>query len=339
MIPLRERWPATCAAIQKVSLCDFMCQKRIFVVKNAAARLDYFDNNAESTGDGTHSMETTMKSIFGKTFVTLASAGLAVTMTTASWAGETLDRVMSSGVLKIATDANWPPMSFLDENGEMAGFDVEVAREVAKRLGVEAEFVTPQWAVITAGNWNGRWDISVGSMTPTTERAEVLSFPGIYYYTPAVFGVHTDSSATQVSDLEGKVIGATQASVYELYMNKDLKIDAVGVPAFTYDITAGELKAYESTTTAMDDIRLGDGVRLDGILGPLPTFKTAMENNYPVKVIGEPVFYEPLSVAIDKGDAEFEAKIAEIIAAMHADGRLSELSVEWHGLDYTKAVD
>ena len=280
-----------------------------------------------------------MKSVLRTTIGTLAAAGVAITMTTAAWAGETLDRVMSDGVLKVATDANWPPMSFLDENGEMDGFDVSVAREVAKRIGVEVEFVTPQWAVITAGNWNGRWDISVGSMTPTTERARVLSFPGIYYYTPAVFAVHSDSTAENVADLEGKVVGATQASVYEQYMNKDLVIDAVGVPDFTYDVTAGEIKAYESTTTAMDDIRLGNGVRLDGIIAGLPTFKVAIENEYPIKVIGEPVFFEPLSVAIDKGDAEFEEKIASIIQEMHADGTLTELSLKWHGLDYTKAVE
>lgn len=230
-------------------------------------------------------------------------------------------------------------MSFLNEDGEMDGFDVSVAREIAKRMGVEAEFVTPQWAVITAGNWNGRWDISVGSMTPTTERSRVLSFPGVYYYTPAVFAVHSDSSATSLDDLNGKAIGATQASVYEQYLNKDLVIDAAGVPDFTYDVAPGEIKAYESTTTAMDDIRLGDGVRLDAILAGLPTFEVAKENNYPVKVIGDPVFYEPLSVAIDKGDADFEAKVAAVVEEMHADGTLSDLSKKWHGLDYTKAVE
>lgn len=280
-----------------------------------------------------------MKSMMRKLTATMATIGLVSTLGTAVVAGETMDRVMSEGVLKIATDANWPPMSFLDENGEMDGFDVSVAREVAKRLGVEAEFVTPQWQVITAGNWNGRWDISVGSMTPTTERARVLSFPGIYYYTPAVFAVHADSDMSSVQDLNGKVVGATQASVYEQYMNKDLVIDAEGVPDFEYLVDAGEVKAYESTTTAMDDIRLGDGIRVDGIIAGLPTFVVAQENNYPVKVIGDPVFYEPLSVAIDKGDQAFHDKISGIIADMHADGTLTALSEEWHGLDYTKAVE
>lgn len=279
-----------------------------------------------------------MRPINGKSLRALLVTGLMLGMVASAWAGEVLERVMSEGVLKIATDANWPPMSFLDAKGKMVGFDVEVAREIAKRLGVEAEFVTPQWGVITAGNWNGRWDISVGSMAPTKERAEVLSFPAIYYYTPAVFAVHIDSPANAVTDLEGKVIGVTQASVYELYMSRDLKIDAAGVPEFSYDVTAGELKAYESTTATLDDIRLGDGVRLDGILGPLPTFKTAIDNNYPLKILGEPVFFEPLSVALDKGDSDFEAKIEEIIIEMHADGSLTKLSEEWHGLDYTKAI-
>ena len=274
-----------------------------------------------------------------KILTLLTAAATVVGFASASFAGEALDRVMSSGTLKIATDANWPPMSFLDDNGEMDGFDVSVAREVAKRLGVTAEFVTPQWVVITAGSWNGRWDISVGSMTPTKERSRVLSFPAVYYYTPAVFAVHTGSEADSLDDLDGKAIGATQASVYEQYLNQDLVIEAEGVPDFSYDVSAGEIKAYESTTTAMDDIRLGDGVRLDAILAGLPTFKVAMENNYPLRVIGEPVFYEPLAVAIDKGDDEFNAKITEIIAAMHADGTLSALSIKWHELDYTSVVE
>lgn len=98
-----------------------------------------------------------------------------------SFAGEALDRVMSAGVLKVATSADWAPQSFINDDNKMDGFDVDVARELAKRLGVEVEFVTPSWDIITAGRWNGRWDLSVGSMTPTKSRAEVLAFPGVYY--------------------------------------------------------------------------------------------------------------------------------------------------------------
>lgn len=253
----------------------------------------------------------------------------------ASFAGEALDRIMEAKTLKVATDANWAPQSFLNDNNEMDGFDVDVARELAKRLGVEVEFVTPAWDIITAGNWNGRWDVSVGSMTPTKARSEVLSFPAVYYYTPAAAAVHKDSDAGAVSDLSGKTVGATTASVFELYLQKDLTIDAEGVPSFEYQVEPGEIRSYKDSTAVMDDLRLGDGTRLDGMIGSLPALKNAIDNNYPIKILGDPVFYEPLAIAIDKGDAEFTDKVAAIVADMKADGTLTELSQKWYGIDYT----
>ncbi|WP_261842914.1 transporter substrate-binding domain-containing protein [Aliamphritea ceti] len=250
-------------------------------------------------------------------------------------AGEALDRVMDKKLLKVATDANWAPQSFLNDNNEMDGFDVNVAQEVAKRLGVQIEFVTPAWDIITAGRWSGRWDLSIGSMTPTTERAKVLTFPAVYYYTPASFVVHKDSDAQQVSDLNGKKVGVTTASVHERYLQKDLTIDAEGVPNFEYEVDTDFIKSYQSSNVVLDDLRLGNGSRLDGALTSVPTINEAMKNNYPIKPLGEPVFFEPLALAIDKGDQEFNDKLAAIVSEMRADGTLSELSQKWYSYDYT----
>ena len=85
-------------------------------------------------------------------------------------AGETLDRVTSTGTLTMSSDPEYPPQSFLNDANEMDGFDVDVGKEIAKRLGVELKIVTPAWEVITAGGWAGRWDMSVGSMTPAGSR-------------------------------------------------------------------------------------------------------------------------------------------------------------------------
>ena len=110
-------------------------------------------------------------------------------------AGEVLDRVMSKGVLVMSTDAEYPPQSSLDRTASSWASTSTSAAQIAERLGVDIEFVTPGWEVITAGHWNGRWDVSVGSMTPTEARAEVLDFPAVYYYTPAALactGQHHD---------------------------------------------------------------------------------------------------------------------------------------------------
>lgn len=264
----------------------------------------------------------------------LAVAALVCAPLTAQ-AGETLDRVMDSGTLTMSSDAAYPPQSFLNENNEMDGFDVDVGREIAKRLGVELEIITPAWEVITAGNWQGRWDISVGSMTPTETRAEVLDFPAVYYYTPASFAVHEESSADSLDDLNGKTIGVCGGCTYEHYLTKELVIDAEGAPEFTYDVEPGEIRSYETDTNAFDDLRLGDGARLDAVLSAQPTIDEAIKNGYPFKLVGDPVFYEPLAVATDKGDPEFDARIAEIVEEMRADGTLTELSEKWYGVDYT----
>ena len=276
---------------------------------------------------------------FTKTITGLAvGVALAFTAATAS-AGEAMDRVMKEGVLKVATDANWAPQSFINDKNEMDGFDVDVAKETAKRLGVKAEFVTPSWDIITAGNWSGRWDLSVGSMTPTKKRAEVLSFPGVYYYTPASVAVHKDSSYKTIAELDGKKVGASTASTFDLYLQKDLTIDAEGVPSFEYQMTPGEIKSYKDGTAALDDLRLGDGVRIHGMVGSLPAIQEGIKSGYPLKVLGAPVFYEPRALAIDKGDEEFNDKLAEIVKAMKDDGTLKTLSEKWYGIDYTSTIE
>jgi len=269
----------------------------------------------------------------------ILAAGAALTWAFGSitaQAGEVLDRVTSKGVMVMSTDPEYPPQSSLNAQNEFEGFDIDVGREIASRLGVEIEFVTPGWDVLTAGNWAGRWDLSVGSMTPTKARREVLDFPAIYYYTPAALVVHADNTTiSKPADASGKRIGVGIATTYENYLKKDLVIDAEGAPPFEYQINDAEIRTYDTDLLAIDDLRLGDSVRLDGVVTALPTTTGAIDQGFPVKVVGDPLFLEPLGVAIDKGDAEWSARLAEIISEMHADGTLSELSQKWYKADLT----
>ena len=260
-----------------------------------------------------------------KATIVLTAALLSVNMS--AKAGAVYDYIKANNELMIATDANWAPFSYIDDDGVMQGFDVEVGREIAKRMGVEARFITPAWDIITSGNWNMRWDVSVGSMTPTASRSEVLNFPAVYYYTPASFAVHSDSTLT-VPQLSGKTICTTAASTWEMYLQGDL--DMLDAPAFTYDVTPGTITSLVDGAACLDDVRLGAGVRNDGMIDSLPMLLAAIDAGYPIKVLGSPAFYEPLSLATDKGndDPELDAELARIIADMQKDYTLSLLSIQ-----------
>ncbi len=270
-----------------------------------------------------------------KLITTLLSAALIASLSLGvAQAGGVLDSIMSKNSIKVATDANWPPQSFINDKNEMDGFDVDVAREIAKRMGVDIEFITPSWDIITAGNWNRRWDLQVGSMTPTKKRAEKLAFPAVYYYTPAAVAVHKKSKISSVAGLSGKKVGTGTGTTFELYLQQDLSIDAAGAPKFEYQIDNPTINSYETSTIALDDLRLGDGVRLDGVASSLPVFLEAIKNGYPIKVVGDPIFYEPLSLTIDLGDQELNNKLKDIVKWMHSDGTLSKISKKWYGVDY-----
>ncbi|MDR0191048.1 transporter substrate-binding domain-containing protein [Pseudomonas yamanorum] len=267
----------------------------------------------------------------------VAAAAVATALTSTAWAGSTLDRIHETKVLKVATSANWPPQSFLGPDNQLQGFDIDVASEIGKRLGSKVDFVTPEYGIITAGRWSNRWDLSVGSMTPTTERTRVLDFPAIYYYTPYVFAVHKDAAGTKLADLNGKIIGVEAGTTSEDYINRRLKIDAADVPPFTYDVTPGEVRTYGDSMGPLDDLRMGNGVRLDATLSALPTIVAAIKNGYPVvKVEGKPAYYEPLAIAVDKGDEAFNSALTKIVTDMKADGTLKQLSEKWYGADLTQ---
>lgn len=272
-----------------------------------------------------------------KTFmINLAIGAAALAAATVAHAGATLDRVMDKGAMVVATNSGWPPQSFLDDNNQLTGFDVDVAKDIAKRLGVEVSFETPDWATLTGGRWQGRYDLGVGSVTPTKARAQVIDFAGVYYYSPYVYVVHKDSDAKSVEDLNGKIIGVETATTSEDFIRRQLEIDAPGLPSIEYKLEPGEIRTFADSMLPFDDLRLGAGVRLDAVIAPEQTAENAIKNGYPLRILeGDYAFREPLVVIAEKGDDEWTAKIGEIIDQMKDDGTLSTLTTKWYGKDFS----
>jgi polar amino acid transport system substrate-binding protein len=255
-------------------------------------------------------------------------------------ADDLLAEICDKGVLTVSTDPAYPPQSeYLPKEDKYVGFDIDVATEIANRLGVEIAWETPSWDVITAGGWNGRWDISVGSMTPTNDRQQVLDFTQPYYYTPAVAMVHADNTSVSdlSTDLDGKNVGVCAGCTYDQYLDKSLDIEG-----FTFDFVIDDatIKGYDTDTTALQDLALGDGTRLDAAITSQTVAEGYVNEGNPVKIVGDPLFYEPLAVAIDKSSDLDPASLVEatdqIVADMHEDGTLTGFSEQWFdGLDLT----
>ncbi|KPH04563.1 transporter substrate-binding domain-containing protein (plasmid) [Rhizobium acidisoli] len=273
-----------------------------------------------------------------KSLISAAAAALIAVVSTAlpANAGAVLDQVQAAKTLTVATSSGWPNSSFLNDKQELDGFEIEVAKGVAKHLGVSVKFVTPGWDVIVAGKWAGRWDMAMGQMVPTKARAEKFDFPAIYFYTRNVAVIHKDSKATKLSDLDGKVIGlVTGDDAAIAYARHNLTLDWADEKPLEYKFTPGEMRNYENTGLQADDLRLGDGVRLDAIITDEVSAQGVIKAGYPLRVLGDALFPTPGAIAILKGDKEFSDKIAAAIKSMKDDGTLSKLSIKWYGIDST----
>jgi polar amino acid transport system substrate-binding protein len=271
-------------------------------------------------------------------------------------ATDKLAEILARGTMIVSTDPAYPPQSQLVEGGqraaqtkctsdqhtssELMGFDIDVSVAIAAKLGVEACFVTPDWTLITGGNWANRWDLSIGSMTITPERMTKLYFTQPYYTTPAAFFVYNSNTTyTQPSDLSGKKIGACTGCTYDAYLAGTLQIPGENI---NFVVKNATFVGYETDINALQDLELGDGVRLDAVLTAQPTGAGAIKDGMHLKQLGDPVYFEYLAGAVDKASTPdpvpFVKKVSEVIQGLNTDGTLLQLSQKYYGLDLTTAA-
>lgn len=266
-------------------------------------------------------------------FAFAAALALAALATTAH-AGEVLDRVKQKGEVVNAIVNDYPPFAFINDKNVLDGFDVDVARAFADKLGVKLRLETPGWETIISGRWAGRWDIAITSSTPTEDRAKVVSFPVNYYSVPAVLVVNKDEQAIKsAADLTGKRVGVGTGSSYEAYINRAFSIPGQSAISFPFS----EVQAVPNDETVnFQNLALGPGVRLDAIVASLGTAQGQIEATGKLKLAGEPLFAEPNAVVTDKGDPEWDAEVKRVITELKDDGTLAKISEKWFKVDITK---
>lgn len=258
----------------------------------------------------------------------------------ASAAGDLLATICNAGKIVISTDADYAPQSSVTASGGYEGFDIDVGEEIARRLGVTAEWSAQIWDTVIAGSWSGRWDMSVGSITVCCERDQLFDFTQPYYYTPAQVAVLESSGFASIDDIAGETACVGEDTTYLYWVEGTLELAApnrivreapADMVAFTLETDANCAEAMRSGQTEVGQVF----VTAD------PVIEQAIGAETPIVRLGDPIFYEALAVAFDKNGPERAALLAEvdrIIGEMHADGTMTELSEKWYGLDYSKAV-
>jgi polar amino acid transport system substrate-binding protein len=287
--------------------------------------------------------------------ILVAALVLSACQPAAPAASDLLGEIKARGTIRISTDPNYAPQSVLVAgasraantkcganeltSAELEGFDIDTAVEIAERLGVEPCFVTPGWDTITAGNWAGQWDISVGSMTITKPRQEALWFSPGYYFTPAQLAVTEGSGIDSVEDIAGQPVCVGTATTYESY----LKGDDVGIPQSDIRVPPPEgveVVVLDTDAQCAQSIQAGR-TEFQAFLTSATVVDAAIAEGIAVVKVGSPVFVENLAVAIDKKSPKDPKtlldEISRIVGEMHTDGTLKASSQKWFGADLTTA--
>ena len=141
--------------------------------------------------------------------------GVLATGTVAYAADDELSQIQESGVLKVGVEGTYPPYTYHDEDGELTGFDVEVAKAIADKLGVEADFTESAWDSLLAGIDSGRLDTVINAVSITDERSEKYDFAGPYFYITQQIVVSKDNDdIVDMDSLNGKKMANTATTAY-----------------------------------------------------------------------------------------------------------------------------
>lgn len=233
-----------------------------------------------------------------------------------------LAKIQERGTIIIGLEGDWAPWSFVDENDQLMGFDVEVARAIAAKLGVEAEIIPGEWDGLFAGMDAGRYDIVVNGVEVTPERTEKYDFADPYAYIRTALIVRGDNETIKTfENLKGK---KTANSIASTYMNL----------AEDYGATCYGVDTLDETLTM---VLQG---RVDATLNAIVSYTDYMAQHPDanLKVVATTEDASNVAIPMRKG-AETTSLLEAInkaIAELHEEGVISELSVKYFGEDISK---
>lgn len=257
-----------------------------------------------------------------KTLCLVPLAAAALVGTTPARAADLLDTVKSAGVLKIGIEGTYPPFNYRGTDGQLDGFDVDVAKAVAQRLGVKPMFVTTEWSGIIGGLVAGKFDVIVNQVAITDERKKSLDFSQPYTYSAAQLIQRKDDKRefASLEALKGHKLGVSLGSNYDKLAKAVPGIDVrtyPGAPEYLRDLAAGRVDAALN-----DRLMLAYLIKTSNL--PLRPGAVLQDTN------------QSVGIPFRKGNPKFAKAIDDALSSMKQDGTLAKLAEKWFGEDVSK---
>ncbi|AQZ98174.1 amino acid ABC transporter substrate-binding protein [Comamonas kerstersii] len=224
----------------------------------------------------------------------------------------------------VGLDDNFPPMGFRDEKNELVGFDIDMAKEATKRLGMEVEFKPIDWSAKEAELNGKRIDVLWNGLTILESRKQHIAFTDPYMANRQIIIVKAGSDIADKAGLAGKVVGVQESSS---------AVDAMKKEEAVFN-TFKDFKQFGDNITALMDLEAGrlDAVVVDEVVG---RFHVAKKPGAYV-VLEENFGTEDYGVGFRKEDTELLNKVNQVLKDMKADGAAAEISKKWFGENIVK---
>lgn len=263
-----------------------------------------------------------MKKMIAGLLAILLLCGMLSMMVFAEETNDLLAKIRQRGTLIIGLEGDWAPWSYVGEDDELTGFDVEVAKAIAAKLGVEAQIVPGEWDGLFAGMDAGRYDVVVNGVEVTLDREEKYDFSQPYAYIRTALIVRGDNDSLQTfEDLDGK---KTANSIASTYMNL----------AESYGATCYGVATLDETLTM---VLQG---RVDATLNAVVSFTDYMAQHPDsnLKIVATTEEATNVSIPMRKGEdtAALRQAIDQAIEELREDGTLSEFSLRFFGEDISR---
>lgn len=232
-----------------------------------------------------------------------------------------LQDVLDSGKLVLGLDPTFKPMGYTDDNDQIVGFDIDLAKEVCSRMNVELETYSVNWDTKEQDLNAGTIDCIWNGLSVSEERAKIMLLSEPYMNNSMVFVVKSNSGIASMSDLDGKTVAVQNGSTAQEILNAS---------DIASTITASELASNAEALNQLD-LDMADAVFLDSVVANYEIATTGKDYT----VLPDGLEEEQYAIGFRLGDNALCDKVEEVLGEMKEDGTLADISTTWFGSDVT----